>query len=44
MPCRIELIGVYRLPVTEELTIAQAEVLSGESPSTVDQRWQTAGC
>jgi len=33
MPGKIELIGVYQLPVTEGLCAAQAELLYGEGPS-----------
>lgn len=35
MPARIELIGVYQLPVTEELVRSQAEVLYGMNPTLV---------
>jgi hypothetical protein len=39
MSGRIELIGVYRLPVTDELVQSQAEVLYGANPSS-DQHAQ----
>jgi hypothetical protein len=34
MPGRTELIGVYKLPVTNELSAAQAEMLYGDAPSS----------